>query len=242
MSEEIKFPLTKKAKAEFVKKYELIFLKVPPHNISDEKLVELVNSNQEKLSGNVTTNEQPPQEGIQNEGGKGKGNENGESQKRDGANGENQLTPEQIEAEKQDFIETEKQYSEVFGKNAPLDYSIEKMKSEIEIELERKAKAEELSKEYFSLFGKTPLTDMTEKQIVSAIENEKKRQGNVKTQSVATVDVVDDSLKHNEETEMVIQKKKDPSDKRVINKNTFQYLKHDFEEVVKVPKEIQNKK
>ena len=217
MSEEQKFPLTKKAKAEFVKNYELIFLKVPPHNISDEKLVELVNGNQEKLSGNVTTNEQPPQEGIQNEGGKN-------------------------EAEKQDFIETEKQYSEVFGKNAPLDYSIEKMKSEIEIELERKAKAEELSKEYFSLFGKTPLTDMNEKQIVSAIENEKKRQGNVKTKSVEKVDAVDDSLKHDEETEMIIQKKKDPSDKRVINKNTFPYLKHDFEEVVKVPKEIQNKK
>ena len=232
MSEEQKFPLTKKAKAELVKNYELIFLKVPPHNISDEKLVELVNSNQEKLSGNVTTNEQPPQEGIQNEGGK---IEEGKIIKEP-------LTPEEIEAEKQDFIETEKQYSEVFGKNAPLDYSIEKMKSEIEIELERKAKAEELSKEYFSLFGKTPLTDMTEKQIVSAIENEKKRQGNVKTKSVATIDVVDDSLKHDEETEMVIQRKKDPSDKRVINKNTFPYLKHDFEEVVKVPKEIQNKK
>ena len=232
MSDEIKFPLTKKAKAEFVKNYELIFLKVPPHNISDEKLVELVNSNQEKLSGNVKTNEQPPQEGIQNEGGK---IEEGKIIKEP-------LTPEEIEAEKQDFIETEKQYSEVFGKNAPLDYSIEKMKSEIEIELERKAKAEELSKEYFSLFGKTPLTDMTEKQIVSAIENEKKRQGNVKTQSVATVDVVDDYLRHDEETEMVIQRKKDPSDKRVINKNTFPYLKHDFEEVVKVPKEIQNKK
>ena len=232
MSEEQKFPLTKKAKAEFVKKYELIFLKVPPHNISDEKLVELVNSNQEKLSGNVTTNEQPPQEGIQNEGGK---IEEGKIIKEP-------LTPEEIEAEKQDFIETEKQYSEVFGKNAPLDYSIEKMKSEIEIELERKAKAEELSKEYFSLFGKTPLTDMTEKQIVSAIENEKKRQGNVKTKSVEKVDAVDDSLKHDEEKEMVIQKKKDPSDKRVINKNTFPYLKHDFEEVVKVPKEIQNKK
>ena len=237
MSEEIKFPLTKKAKAEFVKNYELIFLKVPPHNISDEKLVELVNGNQEKLSGNVTTNEQPPQEGIQNEGGKNEADEIEE-----GKIIKEPLTPEEIEAEKQDFIETEKQYSEVFGKNAPLDYSIEKMKSEIEIELERKAKAEELSKEYFSLFGKTPLTDMTEKQIVSAIENEKKRQGNVKTKSVEKVDAVDDSLKHDEETEMIIQKKKDPSDKRVINKNTFPYLEHDFEEVVKVPKEIQNKK
>ena len=237
MSEEQKFPLTKKAKAEFVKNYELIFLKVPPHNISDEKLVELVNSNQEKLSGNVTTNEQPSQEGIQNEGGKNEADEIEE-----GKIIKEPLTPEEIEAEKQDFIETEKQYSEVFGKNAPLDYSIEKMKSEIEIELERKAKAEELSKEYFSLFGKTPLTDMTEKQIVSAIENEKKRQGNVKTKSVEKVDAVDDSLKHDEETEMIIQKKKDPSDKRVINKNTFPYLEHDFEEVVKVPKEIQNKK
>ena len=237
MSEEQKFPLTKKAKAEFVKNYELIFLKVPPHNISDEKLVELVNSNQEKLSGNVTTNEQPSQEGIQNEGGKNEADEIEE-----GKIIKEPLTPEEIEAEKQDFIETEKQYSEVFGKNAPLDYSIEKMKSEIEIELERKAKAEELSKEYFSLFGKTPLTDMTEKQIVSAIENEKKRQGNVKTKSVEKVDVVDDSLKHDEKTQMVIQRKKDPTDKRVINKTTFPYLKHDFEEVVKVPKEIQNKK
>ena len=202
MSEEQKFPLTKKAKSEFVKNYELIFLKVPPHNISDEKLVELVNSNQEKLSGNVTTNEQPPQEGIQNEGGK---IEEGKIIKEP-------LTPEEIEAEK------------------------------AQSEADEKAKADELSKEYFSLFGKTPLTDMTEKQIVSAIENEKKRQGNVKTKSVEKVDAVDDSLKHDEESEMVIQKKKDPSEKRVINKNTFPYLKHDFEEVVKVPKEIQNKK
>ena len=236
MSEEQKFPLTKKAKAEFVKNYELIFLKVPPHNISDEKLVELVNSNQEKLSGNVTTNEQPPQEGIQNEGGKNEADEIEE-----GKIIKEPLTPEEIEAEKQDFIETEKQYSEVFGKNAPLDYSIEKMKSEIEIELERKAKAEELSKEYFSLFGKTPLTDMTEKQIVSAIENEEKRQGSVKTKSVEKVVFVDE-LEHDEKTQMVIQRKKDPTDKRVINKTTFPYLKHDFEEVVKVPKEIQNKK
>ena len=236
MSEEQKFPLTKKAKAEFVKNYELIFLKVPPHNISDEKLVELVNSNQEKLSGNVTTNEQPSQEGIQNEGGKNEADEIEE-----GKIIKEPLTPEEIEAEKQDFIETEKQYSEVFGKNAPLDYSIEKMKSEIEIELERKAKAEELSKEYFSLFGKTPLTDMTEKQIVSAIENEEKRQGSVKTKSVEKVVFVDE-LEHDEKTQMVIQRKKDPTDKRVINKTTFPYLKHDFEEVVKVPKEIQNKK
>mgnify|MGYP003402575495 CR=1 FL=1 len=241
MSEEQKFPLTKKAKAEFVKNYELIFLKVPPHNISDEKLVELVNSNQEKLSGNVTTNEQPSQEGIQNEGGEGKGNENGESQKRDGANGENQLTPEQIEAEKQDLIETEKKYIEVFGRSPLIDYSVEKMKSEIETELERKAKADELSKRYFALFGKTPLSDMTEKQIVSAIENEEKRQGSVKTKSVEKVVFVDE-LEHDEKTQMVIQRKKDPTDKRVINKTTFPYLKHDFEEVVKVPKEIQNKK
>ena len=105
MSEEIKFPLTKKAKAEFVKNYELIFLKVPPHNISDEKLVELVNSNQEKLSGNVTTNEQPPQEGIQNEGGKNEADEIEE-----GKIIKEPLTPEEIEAEKQDFIETEKKY------------------------------------------------------------------------------------------------------------------------------------
>ena len=236
MSEEIKFPLTKKAKAEFVKNYELIFLKVPPHNIKDETLVQMVNDNQEKLTGNVTTNEQPPQEGIQNEGGK-----NEADQIEEGKIIKEPLTPEEIEAEKQDFIETEKQYSEVFGKNAPLDYSIEKMKSEIEIELVRKAKAEELSKEYFSLFGKTPLIDMTEKQIVSAIENEEKRQGSVKTKSVEKVVFVDE-LEHDEETEMVIQRKKDPSDKRVINKNTFPYLKHDFEEVVKVPKEIQNKK
>ena len=242
MTEEIKFPLTKKAKAEFVKNYELIFLKLPPHNIKEQTLVQMVNDNQEKLTGNVKTSEQPSQEGIQNEGGEGQITPADEGQKGVGANGENQLTPEEIEAEKQDLIETEKKYIEVFGKNPLIDYSAEKMKSEIVIELERKAKADELSKEYFSLFGKNPLSDMTEKQIVSAIENEKKRQGNVKTQSVEKVDAVDDSLQHNEETEMVIQKKKDPSDKRVINKNTFQYLKHDFEEVVKVPKEIQNKK
>lgn len=242
MSAEQKFPLTKKAKAEFVKNYELIFLKEPPHNIKDETLVQMVNDNREKLTGNVKTSEQPSQEGIQVEGGQGQINPADEGQKGVGANGEQPLTPEQIEAEKQDLIETEKKYTEVFGKSPLIDYSIEKMKSEIEVEMERKAKVDELSKEYFSLFGKNPLSDMTEKQIVSAIENEKTRQGNVKTKSVEKVELIDDALKHNEETEMVIQRKKDPSDKRVINKNTFPYLKHDFEEVVKVPKEIQNKK
>lgn len=230
MSDEIKFPLTKKAKSEFVKNYELIFLKVPPHNISDEKLVKLVNSNQEKLSGNVTTNEQPSQEGIQNEGGEGKGNSADESQKGDEENGK--VSPDE------ERIYQLENYKKLHGEDAGENLSTS------EITALNLAKENFLngSREYFDLFGKQPIEGMTNQQIFSAIENEKKRLEKGKTQSVEKVDVVDDSLKHNEETEMVIQRKKDPSDKRVINKNTFPYLKHDFEEVVKVPKEIQNKK
>ena len=48
----IKFPLSKKLKDQFSKDYEAVFLNKPPHNISDEKLVELVQANAEKLKGN----------------------------------------------------------------------------------------------------------------------------------------------------------------------------------------------
>ena len=228
MSEEIKFPLTKKAKAEFVKNYELIFLKVPPHNIKDETLVQMVNDNLEKLTGNVKTNEQPPQEGIQNEG--GKRNSADESQKGDEENGK--VSPDE------ERIYQLENYKKLHGEDAGENLSTS------EITALNLAKENFLtgSREYFDLFGKQPIEGMTNQQIFSAIENEKNRLEKGKTQSVEKVDAVDDSLKHDEETEMVIQKKKDPSDKRVINKNTFPYLKHDFEEVVKVPKEIQNKK
>ena len=103
--EEVKFPLSKKAKAEFSEKYEAIFLKKPVHNISDEKLVEMVNANLEKLTPNAEIQKQPSQEGIQNakngEGdgtaeAKGDGNNNGDGinpEDGTGANGDGKISP-----------------------------------------------------------------------------------------------------------------------------------------------------
>ena len=145
--EEIKFPLSKKVKAQFQKDYEAVFLNKPPHNISDEKLVELVQANAEKLKGNEGT-QQPPQEGIQNGEINQGGNENdgNEAQKatNDESNGEQNLKGEE---------------------------AIQNLGSE-----ESKLTEEELQKDYFDLFGKKPLSDMTKLQTFSAIENERKRQ------------------------------------------------------------------
>ena len=107
MSDEqtIKFPLSKKNKAQFVADYEKIFFKVPPHNISDEKLVEVVNANREKIGSNEGTQNPPSQEGIQDakngEGdgttdAKGDGNNNGDGinpEDGTGANGDGKISP-----------------------------------------------------------------------------------------------------------------------------------------------------
>ena len=50
-----------------------------------------------------------------------------------------------------------------------------------------------------------------------------------------------DGLEHDSETQMVIVNKKNPNDKRVINKSTFDFLKHDFDVVPNIPKELKNK-
>ena len=143
----IKFPLSKKLKDQFSIDYEAIFLNKPPHNISDEKLVELIQANAEKLKGNEGT-QQPPQEGIQNGEINQGGNENdgNEAQKatNDESNGEQNLKGEE---------------------------AIQNLGSE-----ESKLTEEELQKDYFDLFGKKPLSDMTKLQTFSAIENERKRQ------------------------------------------------------------------
>lgn len=145
--QEIKFPLSKKLKTQFQKDYEAVFLNKPPHNISDEKLVELVQANAEKLKGNEGT-QQPLQEGIQNGEINQGGNENdgNEAQKatNDESNGEQNLKGEE---------------------------AIQNLGSE-----ESKLTEEELQKDYFDLFGKKPLSDMTNLQTFSAIENERKRQ------------------------------------------------------------------
>lgn len=94
------------------------------------------------------------------------------------------------------------------------------------------------SKEYFDLFGKQPLEGMTNEQIFSAIANEKARQAEAKSKVQAKAEPIDDSLEYNPETEMLIVNKKNPSDKRVINKSTFDFLKHDFDEVPKIPNEL----
>ena len=94
---------------------------------------------------------------------------------------------------------------------------------------------------YFALFGKQPLEEMTIQQINSQIANEEKRLSDAKVDSKAKKEPKAEELEFDSATQMVIVNKKNPSDKRVINKATFDFLKHDFEEVPNIPKELKNK-
>ena len=246
MSDEqtIKFPLSKKNKAQFVADYEKIFFKAPPHNIGDEKLVEVVNANREKIGSNEGTQNPPSQEGIQDakngEGdgttdAKGDGNNNGDGinpEDGTGANGDGKISPDD------ERLHQLAKFKELHGEDADENLST----SEITALNLTKENFLTGSKEYFDLFGKQPLEGMTNEQIFSAIANEKARQAEAKSKIQAKAEPIDDSLDYNPETEMLIVNKKNDKDKRVINKSTFDFLKHDFDEVVQKPKELQNKK
>lgn len=246
MSDEqtIKFPLSKKNKAQFVADYEKIFFKAPPRNIGDEKLVEVVNANREKIGSNEGTQNPPSQEGIQDakngEGdgttdAKGDGNNNGDGinpEDGTGANGDGKISPDD------ERLHQLAKFKELHGEDADENLST----SEITALNLTKENFLTGSKEYFDLFGKQPLEGMTNEQIFSAIANEKARQAEAKSKVQAKAEPIDDSLDYNPETEMLIVNKKNDKDKRVINKSTFDFLKHDFDEVVQKPKELQNKK
>ena len=231
---EIKFPLSKKVKAEFVADYEKIFFKVPPHNIKDEKLVEVVNANREKITGDEGTQSAPSQEGIQDEeNGQGDGNIDANN-----ANGEKGEENGQTGVKDEDYEMASAQYEEYFGRKPLVDYDSKRLLSEIEEDKAKKAELNDAKVKYFDLFGKQPLEEMTIQQINSQIANEEKRLSDAKAESKAKKEPKADELKFNSETEMLIVNKKNPSDKRVINKSTFDFLKHDFDEVPKIPNEL----
>ena len=231
MSEEkeIKFPLSKRQRTKFENDYELIFFKKPVHNISDEKLVEAVQANQSKIGSNAkNSQQQPPQEGTQDKGsqeGNGDGLE-GTTDNGTGANTDGKVTPEQERA-----FQIEK-FKELHGTDADENIST----SEITALNLTKENFLTASKDYFDLFGKKPLDDMTKEQILSANENEKARISEANTKKPkANVE----EIKFNPATEMLIQRK---GEKRVINKQTFQFIKNDgWEEVVETPSELLNK-
>lgn len=226
---EIKFPLSKRQRTKFENDYELIFFKKPVHNISDEKLVEAVQANQSKIGSNAkNSQQQPPQEGTQDKGsqeGNGDGLE-GTTDNGTGANTDGKVTPEQERA-----FQIEK-FKELHGTDADENIST----SEITALNLTKENFLTASKDYFDLFGKKPLDDMTKEQILSANENEKARISEANTKKPkANVE----EIKFNPATEMLIQRK---GEKRVINKQTFQFIKNDgWEEVVETPSELLNK-
>ena len=233
-NEEIKFPLSKKAKAEFSDKYEKIFFKKPVHNISDEKLVELVNANIEKLGSDEKLSNESSQEGIQDEeNGQGDGNidaKNGNTE-----NGEENGGAGVID---EDYETASAQYEEYFGRKPLVDYDSKRLFAEIEEDKAKKLEIEDAKNKYFDLFGKQPLEEMTIQQINSQIANEEKRLSDAKVDSKAKKEPKAEDLEFNSETQMIIVNKKNHSDKRVINKATFDFLKHDFDEVPNIPKEL----
>ena len=226
---EIKFPLSKRERTKFENDYELIFFKKPVHNISDEKLVEAVQANQSKIGSNAkNSQQQPPQEGTQNEGGQD-GNGEGVQGTNDANTGANEA--EKVKEEKERAYQIDR-FKELHGTEADESLPTDEITA-LNVSKENYLTA---SKDYFDLFGKKPLDDMTKEQILSANENEKARISEANTKKPkANVE----EIKFNPATEMLIQRK---GEKRVINKQTFQFIKNDgWEEVVETPSELLNK-
>ena len=226
---EIKFPLSKRQRTKFENDYELIFFKKPVHNISDEKLVEAVQANQSKIGSNAkNSQQQPPQEGKQNEGGQD-GNGEGVQGTNDANTGANEA--EKVKEEKERAYQIDR-FKELHGTEADESLPTDEITA-LNVSKENYLTA---SKDYFDLFGKKPLDDMTKEQILSANENEKARISEANTKKPkANVE----EIKFNPATEMLIQRK---GEKRVINKQTFQFIKNDgWEEVVETPSELLNK-
>ena len=226
---EIKFPLSKRERTKFENDYELIFFKKPVHNISDEKLVEAVQANQSKIGSNAkNSQQQPPQEGTQNEVGQD-GNGEGVQGTNDANTGANEA--EKVKEEKERAYQIDR-FKELHGTEADESLPTDEITA-LNVSKENYLTA---SKDYFDLFGKKPLDDMTKEQILSANENEKARISEANTKKPkANVE----EIKFNPATEMLIQRK---GEKRVINKQTFQFIKNDgWEEVVETPSELLNK-
>ena len=223
---EIKFPLSKRQRTKFENDYELIFFKKPVHNISDEKLVEAVQANQSKIGSNAkNAQQQPPQEGTQNESG-----QDGKEIEENGANVGSENPPSNEGTIERTYLN--ERFKELFGIEANENEPDDEIRGMI-LKQENHLTA---SKDYFDLFGKKPLDDMTTEQILSANENEKARISEANTKKPkANVE----EIKFNPATEMLIQRK---GEKRVINKQTFQFIKNDgWEEVVETPSELLNK-
>ena len=226
---EIKFPLSKRERTKFENDYELIFFKKPVHNISDEKLVEAVQANQSKIGSNAKNSQQqqPPQEGTQNESG-----QDGKEIEENGANVGSENPPSNEGTIERTYLN--ERFKELFGIEANENEPDDEIRAKIlKKENENFVEAE---KEYFNLFGKQPIQEMTTEQILSANANEKARISEANTKKPkANVE----EIKFNPATEMLIQRK---GEKRVINKQTFQFIKNDgWEEVVETPSELLNK-
>ena len=226
---EIKFPLSKRQRTKFENDYELIFFKKPVHNISDEKLVEAVQANESKIGSNAkNAQQQPPQEGTQNEGGQD-GNGEGVQGTNDANTGANEA--EKVKEEKERAYQIDR-FKELHGTEADESLPTDEITA-LNVSKENYLTA---SKDYFDLFGKKPLDDMTKEQILSANENEKARISEANTKKPKEKA---EEIKFNPATEMLIQRK---GEKRVINKQTFQFIKNDgWEEVVETPSELLNK-
>ena len=229
MSKEIKFPLSKRERTKFENDYELIFFKKPVHNISDEKLVEAVQANQSKIGSNAkNSQQQPPQEGTQNEGVQD-GNGEGVQGTNDANTGANEA--EKVKEEKERAYQIDR-FKELHGTEADESLPTDEITA-LNVSKENYLTA---SKDYFNLFGKKTLDEMTTEQILSANENEKARISEANTKNPKAKA---EEIKFNPATEMLIQRK---GEKRVINKQTFQFIKNDgWEEVVETPSELLNK-
>lgn len=225
-NEELKFPLSKRQRTKFENDYELIFFKKPVHNISDEKLVEAVQANQSKIGSNAkNAQQQPPQEGTQNESG-----QDGKEIEENGANVGSENPPSNEGTSERTYLN--ERFKELFG----IEPNEATLNDEVRGMILKQENYLTASKDYFDLFGKKPLDDITTEQILSANENEKARISEANTKKPKAKA---EEIKFNPATEMLIQRK---GEKRVINKQTFQFIKNDgWEEVVETPSELLNK-
>lgn len=252
MSDEIKFTLSKKLKDQYSDDYEKIFLKRPVHNMKDEKLVELVNSNRDKLTPNAKNTEQPSQEGIQDEEAKaseagaidnGSGEPNADEGEHASIDTSGEFKLNEVDQATKDQAQKDReyefdQYKQLFNEEADGELSTDEIKALNASKLLYNSSV----KVYFDLFGKRPLEDMTTDQIDSAIKNEESRIAAAKAAAAKDTLPAVKEFDYDPETEMLIVNKKNKKDKRVINKVTFPFLKEEFDAVSEIPKELLNKK
>lgn len=229
---EITFPLSKKVRAEYIGKYELIALKKPVHNISDEKLVEYVHANADKLPNEDQKPKTEDPKTVENSNDVLKQSEGDQPKQNEGVQ---DASKDKADAERKHQFDL---FKELNGVEANPELSTEEITA-INVSKQNENHARQT---YFGLFGKQPIEGMTVEQIVSANENEIERIKAIKSKSAEEPKPIQNGIDYDPKTEMIVQHEK-TKEKIKINRGTFPFIKNEgWIEMSEIPNELQNLK